>query len=60
MPVTNSSAIATSQIWYAPLTVPFTPITGLKTVNMSQSHIRYLLSTGKTEWEGMERYVGGM
>lgn len=28
--------------------------------NMSQSHIRYLLSTGKTEWEGMERYVGGM
>lgn len=22
------------------------------------SHIRYLLSTGKTEWEGMERYIG--
>ncbi|XXH02996.1 hypothetical protein Hte_009386 [Hypoxylon texense] len=21
-------------------------------------HIRYLLSTGKTEWEGMERYIG--
>ncbi|KAK7999349.1 hypothetical protein PG990_011949, partial [Apiospora arundinis] len=24
------------------------------------SHIRYLLSTGKTEWETMERYIGGM
>ncbi|KAI1772578.1 hypothetical protein F4818DRAFT_132580 [Hypoxylon cercidicola] len=24
------------------------------------SHIRYLLSTGKTEWESMERYIGGM
>lgn len=23
-------------------------------------HIRYLLSTGKTEWESMERYVGSM
>ncbi|KAK8016976.1 hypothetical protein PG993_015165 [Apiospora rasikravindrae] len=23
-------------------------------------HIRYLLSTGKTEWETMERYIGGM
>ncbi|KAI1109781.1 complex 1 LYR protein [Nemania sp. NC0429] len=23
-------------------------------------HIRYLLSTGKTEWESMERYIGGM
>ncbi|KAI1849158.1 hypothetical protein JX265_012791 [Neoarthrinium moseri] len=23
-------------------------------------HIRYLLSTGKTEWEAMERYMGGM
>ncbi|KAI1341185.1 hypothetical protein F5Y15DRAFT_377177 [Xylariaceae sp. FL0016] len=23
-------------------------------------HIRYLLSTGKTEWEGMERYIGGL
>ncbi|KAK5634856.1 hypothetical protein RRF57_010569 [Xylaria bambusicola] len=23
-------------------------------------HIRYLLSTGKTEWEAMERYIGGM
>ncbi|KAH8682757.1 hypothetical protein BX600DRAFT_50186 [Xylariales sp. PMI_506] len=23
-------------------------------------HIRYLLSTGKTEWENMERYIGGM
>jgi len=23
-------------------------------------HIRYLLSTGKTEWESMERYVGHM
>ncbi|KAI1077594.1 hypothetical protein F5B20DRAFT_583005 [Whalleya microplaca] len=23
-------------------------------------HIRYLLSTGKTEWEGMERYIEGM
>lgn len=25
-----------------------------------KSHIRYLLSTGKTEWENMERYIGGM
>ncbi|KAI1806336.1 hypothetical protein F4811DRAFT_511761 [Daldinia bambusicola] len=24
------------------------------------NHIRYLLSTGKTEWEGMERYIGGI
>lgn len=24
------------------------------------AHVRYLLSTGKTEWEGMERYVDGM
>ncbi|KAK7430281.1 hypothetical protein QQZ08_003256 [Neonectria magnoliae] len=24
------------------------------------AHIRYLMSTGKTEWEGMERYVDGM
>ncbi|KAM5355447.1 hypothetical protein ACJ41O_002093 [Fusarium nematophilum] len=24
------------------------------------SHIRYLLSTGKTEWDGMERYIDGM
>jgi len=24
------------------------------------SHIRYLLSTGKTEWESMERYIEGM
>ncbi|OTA68657.1 hypothetical protein K449DRAFT_461489 [Hypoxylon sp. EC38] len=24
------------------------------------SHIRYLLSTGKTEWESMERYIGRM
>ncbi|KAL2133227.1 hypothetical protein VTI74DRAFT_2692 [Chaetomium olivicolor] len=23
-------------------------------------HIRYLLSTGKTEWETMERYINGM
>ncbi|KAJ4164448.1 hypothetical protein LMH87_006124 [Akanthomyces muscarius] len=23
-------------------------------------HIRYLLSTGKTEWDAMERYIGGM
>ncbi|AEO60129.1 hypothetical protein MYCTH_2309010 [Thermothelomyces thermophilus ATCC 42464] len=23
-------------------------------------HIRYLLSTGKTEWENMERYINGM
>ncbi|KAI2604315.1 uncharacterized protein GGS25DRAFT_507713 [Hypoxylon fragiforme] len=22
-------------------------------------HIRYLLSTGKTQWESMERYIGG-
>ncbi|KAK2067820.1 hypothetical protein P8C59_001526 [Phyllachora maydis] len=24
------------------------------------SHIRYLLSTGKTEWQGMERYIDGI
>ncbi|KAG6014960.1 hypothetical protein E4U41_004725 [Claviceps citrina] len=24
------------------------------------NHIRYLLSTGKTEWEGMQRYIDGM
>ncbi|KAG8422007.1 hypothetical protein J3459_010809 [Metarhizium acridum] len=24
------------------------------------SHVRYLLSTGKTEWESMERYIEGM
>ncbi|OTB00708.1 hypothetical protein M426DRAFT_324068 [Hypoxylon sp. CI-4A] len=24
------------------------------------THIRYLLSTGKTEWESMERYIGGI
>ncbi|KAK4241179.1 hypothetical protein C8A03DRAFT_41364 [Achaetomium macrosporum] len=23
-------------------------------------HIRYLLSTGKTEWESMERYINGL
>ncbi|KAH7018376.1 uncharacterized protein B0I36DRAFT_38641 [Microdochium trichocladiopsis] len=23
-------------------------------------HIRYLLSTGKTEWDGMQRYIGSM
>ncbi|KAI0396461.1 complex 1 LYR protein [Xylariaceae sp. FL0594] len=23
-------------------------------------HVRYLLSTGKTEWEAMERYIDGM
>lgn len=26
----------------------------------SQQHIRYLLSTGKTQWEGLERYIDGM
>lgn len=25
-----------------------------------QTHIRYLISTGKTEWENTERYIGGM
>lgn len=25
-----------------------------------QQHIRYLLSTGKTQWESMERYIDGM
>jgi hypothetical protein len=24
------------------------------------THIRYLLSTGKTEWESMERYIDGL
>ncbi|KXJ89582.1 hypothetical protein Micbo1qcDRAFT_13267 [Microdochium bolleyi] len=24
------------------------------------AHIRYLLSTGKTEWDGMQRYIGSM
>jgi hypothetical protein len=27
---------------------------------LSQGHIRYLLSTGKTEWESMERYIDGL
>lgn len=27
---------------------------------MLQGHIRYLLSTGKTEWESMERYIDGL
>lgn len=25
-----------------------------------QQHIRYLLSTGKTQWEGLERFIDGM
>lgn len=25
-----------------------------------KDHIRYLLSTGKTEWETMERYINGL
>ncbi|KAJ4004411.1 hypothetical protein NW752_004112 [Fusarium irregulare] len=25
-----------------------------------KAHVRYLLSVGKTEWEGMERYIDGM
>lgn len=25
-----------------------------------KDHIRYLLSTGKTEWENMERYIDGL
>lgn len=24
------------------------------------TQIRYLISTGKTQWEGMERYIGGL
>ncbi|KAK8064503.1 hypothetical protein PG994_007141 [Apiospora phragmitis] len=28
--------------------------------DLAQGHIRYLLSTGKNEWETMERYIGGM
>ncbi|KAI1262850.1 complex 1 protein [Xylariaceae sp. FL1019] len=24
------------------------------------AHVRYLMSTGKTEWESMERYIGGL
>ncbi|KAI5859690.1 hypothetical protein GGS23DRAFT_607393 [Durotheca rogersii] len=24
------------------------------------AHIRFLLSTGRTEWENMERYIGGI
>ena len=27
---------------------------------LQKSQIRYLLSRGKTEWEGMERYIDGM
>ncbi|KAF3073663.1 hypothetical protein CFAM422_003904 [Trichoderma lentiforme] len=27
---------------------------------IATSKISYLLSTGKTEWESMERYIGGM
>lgn len=26
----------------------------------SQQHIRYLLSTGKTQWDGLERFIDGM
>lgn len=33
------------------VTNPFIPL---------QQHIRYLLSTGKTQWESMERYIDGM
>jgi hypothetical protein len=25
-----------------------------------QTQIRYLISTGKTQWEGMERYIDGL
>jgi hypothetical protein len=25
-----------------------------------KGHIRYLLSTGKTEWDTMERYIHGL
>lgn len=25
-----------------------------------QQHIRFLLSTGKTQWDSMERYIDGM
>jgi hypothetical protein len=33
-------------------------VTGVLT--REQGHIRYLLSTGKTEWESMERYISGL
>jgi hypothetical protein len=25
-----------------------------------QTQIRYLISTGRTQWEGMERYIDGL
>lgn len=28
--------------------------------DLRQQHIRYLLSTGKTQWDSMERYIDGM
>jgi hypothetical protein len=70
MPATNLSAIATSRISYVHPGVVSCPVSRrnlpLRTPSVEnkltcqQSHIRYLLSTGKTEWESMERYIKGM
>ncbi|KDN69443.1 putative complex 1 protein [Colletotrichum sublineola] len=38
----------------------FPPLAEPKLTGDSKGHIRYLISTGKTEWQGMERYVDGM
>lgn len=39
--------------------VPFATNAGLLSLT-HKDHIRYLLSTGKTEWENMERYIDGL
>ncbi|KAF9876866.1 hypothetical protein CkaCkLH20_05712 [Colletotrichum karsti] len=38
---------------------PHTHLT-LRTDTVGQGHIRYLISTGKTEFQGMERYIDGL
>ena len=58
------SAIATLPILCVYLMGQFSPVDDLPPVLISisplQSHIRYLLSTGKTEWDNMEKYIGSM
>ncbi|KAK3346174.1 hypothetical protein B0T25DRAFT_270818 [Lasiosphaeria hispida] len=42
------------------LFVPCCLLSAAIRTDTNKSHIRYLLSTGKTEWEGMERYISGL
>ena len=35
-------------------------VTGTDIEDEWQTQIRYLISTGKTQWEGMERYIDGL